>query len=33
MTGQGSRTTGASFELDLQTNTATLKGDVVTDYE
>ena len=33
MTGQGSRTTGSSFELDLQTNTATLKGDVVTDYE
>ena len=33
ITGQGSRTTGASFELDLQTNTATLKGDVVTDYE
>ena len=33
MTGQGSRTTGAAFELDLQTNTATLKGDVVTDYE
>lgn len=33
MTGQGSRTTGASFELDLQTNTATLKGEVITDYE
>ena len=33
LTGQGSRTTGSSFELDLQTNTATLKGDVVTDYE
>ena len=33
ITGQGSRTTGSSFELDLQTNTATLKGDVVTDYE
>ena len=33
MTGEGSRTTSSSFELDLQTNTATLKGDVVTDYE
>ena len=33
LTGRGSRTTGSSFELDLQTNTATLKGDVVTQYE
>jgi len=33
LTGRGSRTSGSSFELDLQTNTATLKGDVVTQYE
>lgn len=33
MTGQGSRTTGSSFELDLQSSTATLKGDVRTEYE
>jgi lipopolysaccharide export system protein LptC len=33
LTGRGSRTTGSAFDLDLQTNTATLKGDVVTHYE
>ena len=33
MTGRGSRTTGAAFELDLQSSMATLKGDVRTEYE
>ena len=33
MTGRGSRTTGSAFELDLQSNMATLKGDVRTEYE
>ena len=33
LTGKGSRTTGAGFELDLVTNTATLKGNVKTQYE
>ena len=33
LTGRRSRTTGSAFDLDLQTNTATLKGDVVTHYE
>lgn len=33
LTGQGSVTTGSSFELDLNTSTATLKGDVTTHYE
>ena len=33
MTGQGSRTTGSAFELDLQRSMATLKGDVRTEYE
>ena len=32
-TGRGSRTTGSAFELDLQSNMATLKGDVRTEYE
>ena len=33
MTGQGSRTSGSAFELDLQSSKATLKGDVRTEYE
>ena len=33
MTGRGSRTSGSAFELDLQSNKATLKGDVKTEYE
>ena len=33
LTGQGSVTTGSSFELDLNTSTATLQGDVTTHYE
>jgi LPS export ABC transporter protein LptC len=33
LTGQGSKTVGDGFELDLATNTATLKGNVQTDYE
>ena len=33
LTGQESVTTGSSFELDLNTSTATLQGDVTTHYE
>jgi len=33
LTGRGSRTTGSAFEVDLRTNTATLMGDVQTNYE
>ena len=33
LTGQGSKTVGDGFELDLATNTATLKGNVRTHYE
>ena len=33
MTGRGSRTSGAAFELDLQSSKAVLKGDVRTEYE
>ena len=33
LTGRGSKTTGAGFELDLVTNTATVKGNVKTQYE
>ena len=33
LTGRGSKTTGAGFELDLVANTATLKGNVRTQYE
>ena len=33
LTGQGSRTTGSAFKVDLRTNTATLMGDVQTHYE
>jgi LPS export ABC transporter protein LptC len=33
LTGRGSRTVGAGFELDLTTNTAVLRGNVRTDYE
>ena len=33
LTGRGSRTTGSAFRIDLGTNTATLIGDVQTNYE
>ncbi len=33
LTGRGSKTTGAGFELDLVANTATVKGNVTTQYE
>ena len=33
LTGRGSLTTGSAFEVDLRTNTATLMGDVQTNYE
>ena len=33
LTGRGSKTTGSSFELDLVANTATVKGNVKTQYE
>ena len=33
LTGRGSKTTGAGFELDLVANTATVKGNVKTQYE
>lgn len=33
LTGRGSKSTGAGFELDLVANTATLKGNVKTQYE
>lgn len=33
LTGRGSRTTGSAFRVDLKTNTATLMGDVQTNYE
>jgi lipopolysaccharide export system protein LptC len=33
LTGRGSKTTGSGFELDLVANTATVKGNVKTQYE
>jgi len=33
LTGRSSRTTGSAFKVDLRTNTATLMGDVQTNYE